>query len=327
MNPRYNRRNGRTFNGFTLIELLVVTAIAGLMTSMLVPALSKARGSSLNMQCQSNEHGFGVAMGAYGQDYAGYLPYNSINAADWVYSATDPMAGSDIWASLDGNSDVNGPVGIGKLVVGGYTSLDTMWCKSFRQKQPQLESRRNRWWSERQYLFGLESHHNWDVNAAYCQDHIDMPDNVRGNYYYRSSYVYRGGDLSYTPPTFAGAGGPPTPTSVAAWLATPGVANGSLNNCRVDTPGTARKVLLGEFRANYHLDYSNGGMNVLYGDGSVAFFRDSLKVPVTSNSTPKAYYVTAASPPGSANNRLGGAWGYYSTTIFDYLDSFSGAGR
>ena len=41
---------------FTLIELLFVVAILGILISILMPSLSKARKSAASSVCKSNEH-------------------------------------------------------------------------------------------------------------------------------------------------------------------------------------------------------------------------------------------------------------------------------
>ena len=53
---------------FTLIELLVVVAIIGILTSMLLPALGKARLSAQKSVCVSNMKQIGTSMYIYGDD-------------------------------------------------------------------------------------------------------------------------------------------------------------------------------------------------------------------------------------------------------------------
>ncbi|MGE3107508.1 MAG: type II secretion system protein [Phycisphaerales bacterium] len=60
---------------FTLIELLVVIAIIGVMVSILVPALGKARETSKRLQCLTNLKGFGTAFELYRTANRDLLPY------------------------------------------------------------------------------------------------------------------------------------------------------------------------------------------------------------------------------------------------------------
>lgn len=63
---------------FTLIELLIVIAIIGLLISILVPALSRAREVSRRTVCGSNLRQFGIALLNYAQDNESWLPAKSL---------------------------------------------------------------------------------------------------------------------------------------------------------------------------------------------------------------------------------------------------------
>ncbi|MBM3882812.1 MAG: type II secretion system protein [Verrucomicrobia bacterium] len=63
--------------GFTLVELLVVIAMVGVLASLLLPALSAAKGRAHATRCLSNLKQFAVALQLYGQDHEDRLPPNA----------------------------------------------------------------------------------------------------------------------------------------------------------------------------------------------------------------------------------------------------------
>jgi len=67
---------GRAPRAFTLVELLVVIAIIGLLISILIPALAKARDQAMRTKCASNLRQIGIAAFAYAAENKGWLPDN-----------------------------------------------------------------------------------------------------------------------------------------------------------------------------------------------------------------------------------------------------------
>jgi prepilin-type N-terminal cleavage/methylation domain-containing protein len=74
-------------SAFSLIELLVVVAILGVLVSLLLPSLSKARQNAENLHCLANGRGAAVIMLNYMGDSKGFIPpLGPKGAPSWGYN-------------------------------------------------------------------------------------------------------------------------------------------------------------------------------------------------------------------------------------------------
>ena len=71
---------------FTLVEMMVVVAILGIIVSMLLPSLSRAREAARDASCKSNLKQWGVGISMYGDDNRFYLPASFNNDRQYWYA-------------------------------------------------------------------------------------------------------------------------------------------------------------------------------------------------------------------------------------------------
>lgn len=107
------RSPGGGREGFTLIELLVVVAILGLLTALVLPALSSAKRSGRKAACISNQRQVGLAITLYAADHDGRIPYGPKAPPFTSPASFYPSTGSptSLLSLRDGS-----PVGLGLLL-------------------------------------------------------------------------------------------------------------------------------------------------------------------------------------------------------------------
>lgn len=139
--PNARRLESICSTAFTLIELLVVIAIIAILAAMLLPALSRAKGSAQATACSNNVKQFALAWVMYADDNQGLL-VNNCSMVDtrtyrqsWVNNIQD-------WGTSVENTNADF-VRSGKLAIYLNNNLSVYKCpsdQSIAQNGPRLRS-------------------------------------------------------------------------------------------------------------------------------------------------------------------------------------------
>ena len=91
----------KTQKGFTLIELLVVIAIIGILASMLLPTLAKAKTKANRLKCSGNLGNIAKAFQGYSSAYDGLTPHLDPDNARASYAVAKGYGGNSAQFRID----------------------------------------------------------------------------------------------------------------------------------------------------------------------------------------------------------------------------------
>ncbi len=300
MNPRFDRSR----SGFTLIELLVVIAIISVLIALLLPAVQSAREAARRMQCVNNLKQFGLAMHNYVES-RGALP-----GADMVFNVTEISAiaqvlpyleQSPVYNSINFDMYYQDPTNSTAMM----TPLSSFICPSdLSDALPALGGQTN-------YMANMGSGIVWQSaigpNAGLPQPNgvfygnsattfAAITDGLSGTTFYSERVLADGNNAIVSPiaDVFFSPGFPTTPDQAMQMCQAVNIYD--LNNqfplfmgapwlcgqhifLHVTPPDTRSCGFFIALRAVMPpSSHHPGGVNVLFGDGSVKFIKDSVNL-------------------------------------------------
>lgn len=149
---------------FTLIELLLVVAIIGILTSMLLPALNKAKEKAKQISCLGNLKQVGVSTQAYASDFNSYLPGVALKyARDYTRGASNG----------DANKGVIGPTNHGLLYQYKYApDYNMLFCPGRNAGEP---------FTAEYNQGGSTAWANWKTSGWFAQGYFSATSDVNTN--------------------------------------------------------------------------------------------------------------------------------------------------